>query len=819
MKKRFESLDDLIFEPKYVVLFTFISLLAVAIIIGIIATPMIRNQVTKSLYDNALKYNKEQSERIAKLLSVSIRNGESPESVLERFQYMLLNSPQTRSQYICIVDDNDTIIAHPKLKYIGLEVPNWRMNNSQGEVSFSTSAREGVSIGGTLTKDRGPQNVVFQAPVFSLPWSVCVHSSIELIRMDTDRILRSFGLITIPTLFFIILICTFVARRISTRSEEKLIFSIEALNQQTKLTNLLRMTAANANRTPDFTEAVENCLKIICEHMCWPIGHVYLRSIENDNLLIPSNIWYLKSKKTHTNFVHITMKSELGIGIDLPGKVMKNCEKIWLSDSNVISDLPRIQQLNDVKYNEAFAFPVLVGDRCIAVLEFFNDGSNCIDNSLLEISTNIGAQLGLVFERKEAEVELRKLMEEVDAINKDLEIKVKHRTKELEQAKDEGEQAAELAKLGRWIWDPSSDSYVSCSRELARLYGMSVTELLSTINSYEKFISFVHVDDQELYDKVRKKALKRKSKYDFEYRFISDDKNYKYFREIGEVVVNKDDNTKQLIGITQDITSRKKAEDALRISLRAAEEANKTKTEFLANMSHELRTPLNAIIGFSDIIMGSLFGPPIKDQYKDYAKDINASGKHLLAIISDVLDVSKVESGTFDIIEDDMFLADIIYDCEMMVSGRANEACVNLVFGPMNLIPGLHADPLRVKQILLNLISNAIKFTQEGGHIWVTGNLNEENEITIAVKDTGIGISKEDFSKVFEKFGQIRSGYEHTHEGTGLGLTLVKSMVECHGGTLEILSNVGVGTEIIIKFPKERTVSSVVSSLSGVKTA
>jgi len=234
-----------------------------------------------------------------------------------------------------------------------------------------------------------------------------------------------------------------------------------------------------------------------------------------------------------------------------------------------------------------------------------------------------------------------------------------------------------------------------------------------------------------------------------------------------------------------------------------AEISNQAKTEFLANMSHELRTPLNAIIGFSEIIKGAIMGQPIKETYQDYAGDINASGEHLLGIISDILDISKVESGELDIEKEKVDLAETVTVCEMMVCSRADKAGVTLTFDMAENPPPLFADPLRLKQVLLNLIGNAIKFTPRGGQILVRSEIVDNGGVALAISDSGIGIAEEDIPKALEKFGQVRNGHTQAHEGAGLGLFLAKSLMIQHDGSLEIESTVGVGTTVTVTFPPQ----------------
>jgi len=256
--------------------------------------------------------------------------------------------------------------------------------------------------------------------------------------------------------------------------------------------------------------------------------------------------------------------------------------------------------------------------------------------------------------------------------------------------------------------------------------------------------------------------------------------------------------------ILHDITHRLRAEEERQLALVNAEQANQSKTEFLANMSHELHTPLNAIIGFSVLIKEAMLGP-LEKQYRDYANDINNSGEHLLDLLSDILDISKVETGTLEVEEEDVNLVETAAACETMLRGRAGDASVTMIFEVSPDLPQLYADPLRLKQILLNLIENAIKFTAAGGRVTVTGALNGNDEVIFEIADTGIGIHEDDLPGVMEKFGQARDGHMQTHEGPGLGLALVKALVELHEGTLMIESEVEKGTTVIIKFPSYRT--------------
>ncbi len=230
-----------------------------------------------------------------------------------------------------------------------------------------------------------------------------------------------------------------------------------------------------------------------------------------------------------------------------------------------------------------------------------------------------------------------------------------------------------------------------------------------------------------------------------------------------------------------------------------AEEANQSKSEFLANMSHELRTPLNAINGFSDIMKKEMFGPLGDPRYREYVNDILFSGQHLLSLINDILDMSKIEAGKMTLNTEPMIMSDMISQVMRLVRGRADENRLKLIYdGPET--PEIEADPRAVKQILLNLTTNAIKFTPEGGMVRVVVEPKSAGLI-IHVSDTGIGISEEDIARLAQPFEQIDSQHSRKHEGTGLGLALSKSLVELHGGNFQISSVVGEGTTVTFTLP------------------
>jgi PAS domain S-box-containing protein len=257
----------------------------------------------------------------------------------------------------------------------------------------------------------------------------------------------------------------------------------------------------------------------------------------------------------------------------------------------------------------------------------------------------------------------------------------------------------------------------------------------------------------------------------------------------------------EIISVVRDVGERIRYETALRQAKEAADSANRSKSQFLATMSHELRTPLNAIIGFSDIMQNEIMGPIGNEQYRSYTTDIHASGVHLLQLINDILDLSKAEAGNLE-------LHDEVIDLSEVIGSVARLSCASIKNGELTVkidltpgLPRLRANERKVRQILFNLIGNAVKFTPAGGHIEVTGRFDPQSGIAITVADTGIGIAAADLPRVLEPFVQIDSAINRRHNGTGLGLPTAKALIELHGGVLQLNSTIGAGTEATVIFP------------------
>jgi signal transduction histidine kinase len=233
----------------------------------------------------------------------------------------------------------------------------------------------------------------------------------------------------------------------------------------------------------------------------------------------------------------------------------------------------------------------------------------------------------------------------------------------------------------------------------------------------------------------------------------------------------------------------------------AAEAANRAKSEFLANMSHELRTPLNAIIGFSSIMQQGMFGP-LSEKYAEYAGMVCDSGTHLLAIINDILDLAKAESNQLELREEDIDIARVIALSSTIVREMAEKAGVNYDVTMVDVLPRVRADSAKLRQILINLLGNAVKFTPSGGNVSLSAEATPDGGLQFRIADTGIGIPEDMMDVAMAPFGQVDSRLARKYEGTGLGLPLTKRLVEMHGGTFDLSSEPGRGTVATVRLPK-----------------
>ncbi len=374
---------------------------------------------------------------------------------------------------------------------------------------------------------------------------------------------------------------------------------------------------------------------------------------------------------------------------------------------------------------------------------------------------------------------------------------IKSQENNLKRRQKQLSEAEAIGRMGHWQW-MIGDENISWSEEIFRIFGVDQNQFKPTISS---LTNLIHKRDLGRVVQVFQRAIIEEKNYDMEFRIIRPGGDIRFIMCDGRCEKDENGEVIALYGIMQDMTERMLYEQELRQAKDASEQAYAAKSRFLANMSHELRTPLNAIIGFSEMIESQMLGPIFNEKYIEYATSIKDSGKHLLDLISDILDMSKIEAGKHKLDLEEVNIQDIIDRATHMVIGRAQEQNISLKTADVeNSDINIIGDRRALTQVLLNLLSNAVKFTPPKGSVWIECYKRDEY-ISLKICDTGIGIPPNKLASVLRPFEQASSQYTRDHEGTGLGLSITKKLVELHGGSLYIESTIDVGTTVTVRLP------------------
>jgi PAS domain S-box-containing protein len=555
------------------------------------------------------------------------------------------------------------------------------------------------------------------------------------------------------------------------------------LQQNIRAASLLQDIAAAVNDATSPKQAIQVCLDTVCEYTGWPIGHA-LMPAKGGEEIESTKLWHMDDPERFELFRCVTEVIGFKPGVGLPGFVLAYAAPHWIEDITTHRDYPRanLGDGNDVR--SAFGFPVMVGDDVAAVLEFYTDEVVERDNRLLDITAQAGILIGRVIERGQT---------------------------------DEIREESEQRLAG--IVDIASEAIISlgadgCVRMFNKgaeaVFGYTDEDMLGQPIDRLLPERYREGHSQHIATFVQAPEISRlMNGRGVFYGLRADGTEFPAEASISKLELPGET---LLTVILRDITKRIQAEEAMKQAKEEAEHASRTKSEFLANMSHELRTPLNAIIGFSQLLNDEFTGSKENAEYSSYTSHINGAGQHLLALINDILDISKVEAGDTELQEESLDVADIVDACLTMTKQRAGNSQLSVSVDIDDQMPLLCGDKRRLKQVVLNLLTNAIKFTDPGGSITLKSWYNRDSGFVLQVIDTGIGMALEDIPKALARFQQVSGTLDRQHEGTGLGLPLSKALVELHGGTLDLQSQIGEGTTVTVRLPSERAVDEAIEA-------
>ncbi len=557
-----------------------------------------------------------------------------------------------------------------------------------------------------------------------------------------------------------------------------------ALRQKTDLMNLIQQVAIAANEAASVMETFQASLDRICIYTKWPVGHVYFRVDEHIDLLTTSGIWHLDHPQEFRTFKTLTEQTTFSKGVGLPGRVLQQRRAVWIPDITQDSNFPRNHTAKDLGIRGGLAFPVMMGNHVMGVLEFFSRSVEKPDARLLEVIEIIGTQLGRVLERKRGEL----AREESDARIRGI----------LETAADAIITINETGLI---------QSFNSAAEHM---FGYSVQEILGENVSllmpspyqenHDEYIQrYLKDQTSVIFGKARELVGKRK-----------DDSVFPMELSVSEIRVGS---RRTFTGIIRDISDRKKHEQELQEAKEHAEMAATAKSQFLAMMSHEIRTPMNGVIGMTGLLLDTV----LTNQQRQFAETVRSSGETLLKIINDILDFSKIEAGKLEFEMIPFDLRTTMEESLELLAEAAGKKKLELVGLVSAHVPtALLGDPGRLRQIFMNLTGNAIKFTSTGEIIVKISSIEEtQNEVVVRVEiqDTGEGIPSDILPKLFKPFSQADSSTTRRHGGTGLGLAICRQLVRLMDGDIGVESRKAGGSTFwfTARFQKQQNPRASVS--------
>jgi len=546
---------------------------------------------------------------------------------------------------------------------------------------------------------------------------------------------------------------------------------LAAMSRRTESLQLLRRTAAAANESSSVEVALAVAVNEICRFTGWPIGHAYLASRDDPELLVSTGVWYLSDARL-ASLRPVTEGEAIPSGSGLAGVAFQSRQPVSAASDDLVTDPAWNAKWVELGLRAGLAVPIMARTDAVGVLEFFSNQPFPVDEEFLDVLLSVGTQLGRVVERQRSEeARLRALIDNMPAsvYLRDVDGRFILVNREYED-----------------FWELPNESIRG--KTLADVASLTSIDITTHANE--------QIDRDALASgepRRREARVLRRGK-----EHVIADVRFPVLDSTGEVVA--------VAGIDIDITAQKRNEAELDELLRrvemardAAMDATSAKSRFLANVSHELRTPLNSILGFTRLVRKNAEALPEK-QVENLSK-ILVSAEHLLALIDEILDLSRIEAGHVSVDLVDTDIADVVHGAADSLEPLI-EPPVRLRVDLASALPRIETDPDKVKQILLNLLSNAIKYTDDGS-IEVRADSVDER-VDIHVSDTGLGIPPDEISRVFDEFHRADSAAARTRRGTGLGLAISRRLARALGGDITVESRVGVGSTFTLQLPRTR---------------
>src|SRR5450432_4492064 len=560
-------------------------------------------------------------------------------------------------------------------------------------------------------------------------------------------------------------------------------------------------------------EAAPLMLRIMGENQVWDVGELW-EVEESEQVLRCVDLWHSDDFQG-SDYLQLRRVTRLAPDVGLPGRVWHRHLPLWIPDMAEEPNLPLAAFRAEVNLRGAFAIPLRNGPRVIGVMAFFSRDVREANDDHLSMLSALGGQIGQFMERKRIEQGLRDSEERYRSVIAALD-------EGLILVDAEGQVIASNASCERilarssleMLGRSSIETFASAVDESERPVTGDALPFLATLRSGEPLQNVVlgvtRSDGERVWISMNSQPLVRfgeNAPYAAMASFA--DITARKAAEVSlrtahaELEVRVEKRTSQLMDanlrLKSEVEERERAQREMHEAKDAADTANRAKSAFLANMSHELRTPLNAVIGFSELLEQQIFGG-LNEKQTSYVGNVLVSGRHLLQLVNDILDISKVEAGRMDLQYERTPIGSIIDVVRSVIHAVAAKKGIDLEVAVPPSLPEVNVDPGRIKQVLYNLISNAIKFTPRGGVVRLAARADDQN-LVVTVSDTGVGIAREDLPRLFREFEQLRQPGGVRPEGTGLGLALTRRLVELHGGKVEVESTLGSGSTFSVHLP------------------